>query len=354
MVSLTDPRANNFNILRLVAASSVIFSHATDIADGRHDFFQDTIGYSGGWIAVSAFFSISGFLIYRSMVRSQSTRDFLISRSLRIFPGLIVMLILSTTIIGFTLTTLPADSFFARSEPYSYILGNSILYLPQYLLPGVFEDNPLTAVNGSLWTLRFEFTSYILTLLLFLIGAFRGPRAFLAMTVIMLVGYFAVLAFAGVTGRLDELLYDGSGVAKLHRLWFAFFLGILVGRYIDVFRPRAWMVLASGVAAVLLFDTALFLTALVVLITLALFWFAFLQGHWLEPFRRMEDYSYGIYIYAFPVSQAVEHYSPSLSPFTNAVLTFVATLPLAALSWHIIEKPALSLKHRLLMRRQAG
>lgn len=282
------------------------------------------------------------------MMRSQSTRDFLISRSLRIFPGLLVMLIVTTVFLGLVFSSLPASGFFARPETYRYIIGNSVLYLPQYELPGVFESNPLRAVNGSLWTLRFEFTCYLLTLLLFLIGAFRSQRSFLIAIFVMLAGYFALLIVAGATGRLDSLLNDGSGLAKLHRLWFAFLLGIVVGRFVETFQIKFWMVLATGVAAVMLFETALFLTAFVLFITAFLFWFAFLQGRWLEPFRRMQDYSYGIYIYAFPISQAVEQVSPGLSPFSNAVVTFVATLPLAAMSWHWIEKPSLSLKSRLI------
>lgn len=347
-LALTDPRANNFNVLRLVASSAVIFSHAFEIAANEHDFFQNTIGYSGGWLAVSAFFSISGFLIYRSIVRSQSVRDYFLSRCLRILPGLWVMLILTTIVLGVFFSTIGLTEFAGNPQSINYLFGNGVLYFPRYVLPGVFEQNHLNAVNGSLWTLRFEFTCYLITLLLFLFGFYRSSRAFIFLIALMVIGYFGLLGLAAWSGNLSNILFDGSSISKLHRLWFAFFLGILVGRYIDVFQPRLWMVIASGMTCVVLFRTPFFATALIAFLAATLFWFAFLQGRWLEPFRRMHDYSYGIYIYAFPVQQAVAQLIPELSPFGNGLLSLAITTPLAALSWYFVEKPALALKPRLM------
>lgn len=351
MSNLSDARENNFNILRLVAASAVIFSHATDITENEEDILAQLTGYSIGWVAVSAFFSISGMLIYLSVVRSQSVWDYVVARSLRIFPGLWVMLVVSLGILGLTIATIPPESFFRNPEVPQYILGNAILYVPQYLLPGLFETNPLPAVNGSLWTLRFEFTCYIITLLLFLVGAYRTQQQFLVMCVVVLVGYFSFLGLGALTGTLDTVLHDGSDFAKLHRLFFAFFLGIVMGRYVHRFRPKGWMVLASMAFCLVFFRTPLFVTTFVAMISMILFWLAFLQHPWLVPFRSMPDYSYGIYIYAFPVQQLVEHLMPEMGWFENALLSLLITLPFAALSWHVIEKPALSLKGRLSPKR---
>lgn len=351
MQKLSDPRENNFNILRLVAASAVIFSHAVDLTTGHHDFLAEKIGYSGGWIAVSAFFSISGMLIYKSIVRSRSVREYMTARSLRIFPGLWVMLILTTLFLGPAISTLSISEYFTSSQLPEYFFGNAILYVPRYFLPGVFESNPLTAVNGSLWTLRFEFTCYLITLLLFLIGAYRTETTFRIMCAIIVAGYLGYLGLGIVQGTLDQVLYDGSDIAKLHRMFFAFFVGIIVGHYIDQIRPKAWWVVLSGAATWISFGTPLFATALIIFIALAVFWFAFLQQGWLVPFRQMQDYSYGIYIYGFPVQQTTEHFLPGLSSLGNALLSLAVTLPFAAASWHFVEKPALGLKARLLTKR---
>ena len=149
------------------------------------------------------------------------------------------------------------------------------------------------------------------------------------------------------------MLYDGSDFAKLHRLFFAFFLGIVMGRYVHCFRPKGWMVFASMALCVVFFSTPLFLTALVTTTSVTLFYLAFLQHPWLVSFRSMPDYSYGIYIYAFPVQQFVEDLMPEMGWLENALLSLLITLPFAALSWHLIEKPALSLKGHLNPKRAA-
>lgn len=351
MPQLSDPRDNNFNILRLVAASSVIFSHATHIVSNDIDLLKSTIGYSVGWVAVSAFFSISGMLIYLSVVRSQSVWNYVAARCLRIFPGLWFMLVVTTALLGVFFSTLPALQFFTDPETAGYIAGNAYLYAPKYSLPGVFETNPLSAINGSLWTLRFEFTCYILTLVCFLVGAYRSEQRFLLLCGVFALGYFGFLAFGFATNTLDSILYDGSDFAKMHRLCFAFFLGILMGRYIETFRPRGWMVLGSIVPCLLTFGTPFFATFLIIAIAMTLFWFAFLQHPWLVPFRSMPDYSYGIYIYAFPIQQALAYLMPGSDWLTNSLLSLLITLPFAAFSWHVIEKPALSLKPKTSMKR---
>ncbi|MDZ4309656.1 MAG: acyltransferase [Cypionkella sp.] len=344
MIAVTDPRSNNFNLLRLVAASSVIFSHAVDIVTGKPDGIESLIGHSGGWIAVSAFFSMSGFLIYRSIQRSANIMEYICARCLRILPGLWAMLLLTTLFLGVFLSSLPLSTYIVHTQTGGYILGNALLYWPNYLLPGVYETNPLQAVNGSIWTLRFEFTCYLLTLLLFLIGAYRSERAFLVLVGTTLIGYLGMIAAAASMGRLDSLLHDGSDIGKLHRLWFAFFIGIVIGRYVEILWFRFWMVALAVIVSIALFRTPLFETVLILSIGLAVFWFAFQQATWLAPFRRMHDYSYGIYIYAFPVQQAVVHLAPNLSPMGNAIVSLVVTVPIAALSWHWIEKPILAMK----------
>lgn len=354
MPHLSDHRQNNFNILRLVAASAVIFSHAYEITGQEHDVFKTWIGYSGGWIAVSAFFSISGMLIYKSIVRSGSVRDYMIARCLRIFPGLWAMLFLSVMFLGIFFSSLPPTIFFSDLQVSEYFLGNSVLYLPRYFLPGVFEMNNIEAVNGSLWTLRFEFTCYLITLLLFLIGAYRNERTFLTFAAIYLLVYFGYVGYSVWQGNLQSLLYDGSDIDKLHRLFFAFFVGILMGRYVEHFRPGLWLVLLSLALCYLTFETALFLSSLMLFIGTTLFWLAFIQGSWLEPFRTMPDYSYGIYIYAFPIQQIVAQVAPHASPMANSVISLALTLPFAAASWHLIEKPALGLKARLSTKKAPG
>ena len=53
------------------------------------------------------------------------------------------------------------------------------------------------------------------------------------------------------------------------------------------------------------------------------------------------DASYGIYIYAFPIQQALRLYFPEIDPLTLFAGAMALTTPLALASWHVIEKPCL-------------
>ncbi|WP_460990640.1 acyltransferase family protein [Sinomonas soli] len=351
MLAVNDARANNFNVMRLIAASGVIFSHASDIALGRPDALAESMGYSGGWIAVTAFFAISGMLIYRSMVKSQSVRDYLIARSLRIFPGLWVMLIISVVILGLLFSSHLSD-YFLSGQVRDYLLGNGVLYRPEYFLPGLFENNALPGVvNGSLWTLRFEFTCYLAVLALFLLKGFQSERNFLIALSAYAVGYCAFLVVSGFQGNLEGALSDGSDMAKLHRLSLAFVLGMIAGRYSGRIRIRGWMVAVMALASWASFGTVVFSTLLIASVALAVFWAAFWQAPFLVPMRRMHDYSYGVYIYAFPVQQCVAHLLPGLTALGNAVVSLAFTLPLAAGSWYLVERPALRFRTSLATKR---
>lgn len=73
--------------------------------------------------------------------------------------------------------------------------------------------------------------------------------------------------------------------------------------------------------------------------------FGLTANTWLSRLSNL-DYSYGIYIYAFPIQQALVGFYPKMPLLLYLLLSTVCTLSLAALSWHWIEKPALRLKPR--------
>src|SRR5215471_7752815 len=152
-------RQNNFDALRLLAAASVIFSHSFLIAEGSQarewlillTGNQCILGLTG----VFVFFAISGFLVTQSFEQTANPWHFLAKRALRIFPGLLV-------------TTLSLGTYLIRPEPYEYVLGNTLLDQTVHELPGVsFVKNPVgLEINGSLWTLRYEFVMYLMVLVL--------------------------------------------------------------------------------------------------------------------------------------------------------------------------------------------
>src|SRR4051812_34094651 len=83
-------RDNNLNALRMVAASSVMFSHSYVLTGHM---FEEPLAVASahrtdtGTIGVVVFFAISGFLIAQSLSR-RSLGPYALARVLRIVPGL--------------------------------------------------------------------------------------------------------------------------------------------------------------------------------------------------------------------------------------------------------------------------
>src|ERR1700728_122809 len=172
-------RDNNFDALRLLAAATVICSHSFLIADGNEN-SEPLIVLSGrqsilGLAGVFVFFAISGFLVTQSFVETRSPWRYLLKRCLRIFPGFFVALVLAGFVLAPMVTTLPLHQYFLSPAPYRYVFWNMLFDLRQHELPGVmFVDNPVgLEVNGSLWTLGYEFQMYLMVLALGLLGLLR-------------------------------------------------------------------------------------------------------------------------------------------------------------------------------------
>lgn len=142
---LASRRNNNFNLIRMLAATAVLMSHSYPLALG-HDAVEplsDWIGLSLGELAVITFFCVSGFFISLSRDRAGSTVDFSTARFLRIYPGLTLVLLLSAFLIGPLFTTLSASEYFRSGETYGYLTHNLTLFSMKFQLPGVFENTPL-------------------------------------------------------------------------------------------------------------------------------------------------------------------------------------------------------------------
>jgi peptidoglycan/LPS O-acetylase OafA/YrhL len=328
---------NNFNVLRVVAATMVIFAHSYDLENipGLGDPLKMLTGKSLGWAGVGAFFVISGFLIMQSLERNPSVLRFARARALRIFPGLIVCVAATVTAMSFV-TTKDAEEYWSAAQTLFYAVGNASLLSVQYELPGVFEANPYPkAVNGSLWTLPYEVVCYLCAAGLAMAGAIEKRRRwiFFALTL------FAYVAF-GMMAKPHWPLYHR--LDNFHRLAFCFLLGMMAAS-IPGFKLRGWPVLCLvGFCFVMPKGFALS-TAMSVAIAAIVFWLAFLASPTLRKLSSLPDYSYGIYVYAFPIQQSLFMWS-DMPPLLNAGATCLLVLIPASASWHFIEKPALALK----------
>lgn len=330
-------RDNNLNLIRVIAATGVLVSHAYPITGGpgTPEPAEALTGFTLGSLCVMVFFALSGFLITQSFDRSKSTEDWLGARIARLFPGLIVVTIATVVILGPLATTLPVGDYFAQIETYTYVPRNVTLAKLQFGLPGVFVSNPYPmAINGSLWTLFYEVLCYGGVLIAFVTGLI-GRRAI-------------VLGLAGVACVLYVLSGSEELVGKLpDRLASFRFLSLpfLIGSVFYLVRenlPLRWsMALLLGAMAFIARGTILYDFAFTLALSYATFCAGFAAGRRLLFYNRFGDYSYGIYVYAFPIQQSIVAAGLAQSALMNIALAFPATLACAYVSWHWVEKPAL-------------
>ncbi|HEY1772553.1 MAG TPA: acyltransferase [Gammaproteobacteria bacterium] len=324
---------NNYLLLRFVAALLVIYGHSYAIAKlpGREDLVQRLLGFTyAGGVGVDVFFVISGFLVTASYLNRRNWPEFMKARCLRIFPGLIVCILAIAFLLGPFVTTLSPTEYLFGPQLYTDLFHSLLLHLR---LPGVFEHLPQQAVNGSLWTLPPEFLLYLLVGVAGLSGVLFLRRIYLP----LLVGLGALCI-----ALTDQVHFFEENQIYL-RLFILFGAGSLVRVFADRMPLSTWLLVAAVVPVALLYHSYLFPDAFSVWLVYAVFWLAYVPNlHW---FNRAGDYSYGLYIYAFPIEQTLRQCFPAILPLQLFAAASVLTLGCAMLSWHFVEQPALRLKN---------
>lgn len=339
-------RDNNYNLLRMIAAAAVIFTHsyaltghpASEPLRARFPDQEITIARLG----VMVFFVISGYLVTKSLVRRGSVARFVEARVLRIYPALIAAVLVSLAI-GAWASPLPLTSFLAHEQVTRYVLVNTTMlhYQVEFFLPGVFLELPNSIVNGSLWTLPSEVRMYVLVGLFGVSGLLKTRLAFL----------LAVLGLSGFCLWNPELSSKLVGVVYLATCFAAGASCFLLRTSLPISTPLMAIFSFLAVAAI---GTPLFRPALHIAVVYGTFWFAYVPGGILRHYNRIGDYSYGTYIYAWPVQQLILTNHPGMTPQPLAVFAMLATLPFAIASWHLLEHPLLRLKGRTAISRMAG
>lgn len=335
--SFSSDRNNNVDALRLIAAFLVLYSHTIGFVTKESQIWPFYYG-SVGRIGVNIFFIISGFLITQSYLRTQRPSKYIWSRCLRIFPALIVVVVLAAFVLAPFVTSLSFSDYFRNGATYSYLLNITLFYDNQNL-PGVFTQNPVSqAVNGSLWTLKYEILYYLIVLLLGLIGFLRNGKIVAGLFILSIV-----LTYFNIGDAIN--IYTVNIQAAI-RMFSYFSAGMAAYLYRDHFHLS--LKLAFFILALLLIgsfntgykdDLFVFLLAYLVLF---IAYYPKINIRWLSKYG---DFSYGVYIWAFPIIQTVIYLYPSINCWMALAFTAIITLILGVLSWHLIEKRALAYKN---------
>ena len=332
-------RDNNLNLIRAIAATAVLVSHAYPISlgPGTPEPLHALTGYTLGGTAVAIFFVISGFLITMSFERTRNTKAFIAARILRLFPGLIVSLLLVAFILGPITTTLTTMGYLGNVATYTFLVKNTLLILPQYTLPGVFEDLPYPTVEGSIWTLFYEVACYIGVFLLGIAGLLRRKLAMYVILAALTVIFLMVPSYA-------EALHPK--LRSLITLGFPFAVGTLFYLLRDKLPLSIIGVIVLAGLTWALASTPLYPAMFNIAIGYATFWLAYIPGGAMRAYNKLGDYSYGIYIYAFPLQGFAIWLFGNMTPIQNMLIAFPMTLAISIVSWHLIEAPALEWRHR--------
>lgn len=338
-----DPRCNGLNLLRLILATGVIVYHSFRLLGRTIPAGPVEQALSQLW--VDGFFVLSGFLIVGSWCRRPEIAPFVRNRFLRIYPGFFVCLVLTAWVFA-PLGAHLGDDDLAVADQVHYIVTNAGLYIRDFGIGGTPTDVPESgAWNGSLWTLVWEALCYLAVLVAGVVGLLRLRHGVLA----VFLGAWALALVTDVTALGDRSFplltraYGSLGMADLGRFALVFAAGGLVHRYQGRL-PCRWSVV--GLCAVVVTVT-MWLPDYRLVAAPALAYGLVAAGALLRRprFHITQDISYGMYIYGFPVQQLLVLAGVGAWGVGGlAVAAMILTVPLAAMSWFLVERPAMRVK----------
>lgn len=329
--------SNNITLLRHFAAFFVLITHSYGLTNKINDEFLEKItgqSISLSRVGLIIFFFISGFLITQSLVSSSSIKQFLWKRFLRIYPALIVLMILTVFVLGPAFTELPVKKYFASSETWQFLLGTSLIRM-RFVLPGVFN---VEGVNGSLWSLPIEFRLYLLLALLSVIGFIKKRRLFFLFVFLFLIGALIIVA-----GHLSVPFF---AVISPYMFWGMYFL---TGSFVFFIKDKIKLDYKILLALLALWYFTRNIETISVITELVAFSYFTLVMSFKTPvvfnkFFEQNDFSYSMYLYAFPLQQIFIYKYAEISPIILSIVTCLALIPFCWFSWNFVEKPTLKLK----------
>lgn len=335
LASLSNNKENNFNAIRLLAAVLVIYSHHFALYYGAGIHLDPLAMISNsklsfGALAVNIFFVISGFLIAASFLNNSLLR-------------FIFMIFLTIICFYFLFSHENFMAYINRNDVLSYLKNIFILLGLNVVIDGVFTNNVYpSTINGSLWTLPWELRMYILLTIVALFSTYRR-------IVILLIAILSPIVY--IVNDIINITENLSIILALRMTSFFF-----IGAAFYFFKDKIYISnKISGLLLLFIFFTIitesadLIFVLNVVAVPYLIFYFAYKIPQ-IKFLNGKNDYSYGLYIYAFPIQQFIImiNYKNNLVSnshfYFSLILSTVLIFIFAYLSWHMVEKKFLSFK----------
>jgi peptidoglycan/LPS O-acetylase OafA/YrhL len=339
---VTSPtqRTNSLNLVRFICAFIVLVSHLDWIAGNPRDLLRDA-----GICAVGVFFGISGYLLTASALNSFSFRNFLRNRFLRIYPGFFVALTLTSFVFApiYTWRECSSECNFNVLSIIEYFFSNLTIHIGQPGIAGTLQESAVEKWNPSLWTLEYEVISYFFLSLIYLFNELNKMKASFVLLGMSAFIYISSLAF-------PFLPYSSLKLIAYFQIFF-FFGSCLY--FLKAFMSYRFYKLLA-ILLLMYFNHALKYPSNIAELKLVCYgllciFLALMVGLHFRPFIfKNNDYSFGIYIYAGPVTHLVLLFWSSIADNWLIYSTTVCaiTLIFAIFSWHCVEKPSLKFKVR--------
>jgi peptidoglycan/LPS O-acetylase OafA/YrhL len=335
-IQQTGGHASGFDYMRLALALSVISIHVPAVCYGplsimRPDYgpFRTVVN-----LVLPMFFTLGGFLVAGSLDRTRSLLTFAGLRVLRLMPALLVDTVFTALILGPLLTDVPLAQYFSAHQLHVFFFN--IVGDPHYYLPGVFDRNVEHQVNGQLWTIPYELICYGGLALAALLGIYRRRWLFLFLTALFVCAQAAAALVLGPHFFEPRFMLIGC---------------FLCGAVFSQFREYVPWSPILAIFALVIAQIALLSVVTRPLAILPAAYFTVFLGL-TNPKRNAlidtGDYSYGLYLYGFPIQQALFAALPIARLWYGQWgLSLLASAIFAVLSWHLVEKHALAQKARL-------
>ena len=322
---------NCFDFLRFFFAFNILLAHLWELSQSHSLYFLSN--FSNPNIAVKGFFVISGFLVAKSYTNTTSLKKYFIKRAKRILPAYLFVVLFATVILSF-FSTYNFSEYFKDSAIYQY-LGWNIIFLNfmHPCLPGLFDNNVLCAVNGALWTLKVEEGFYIiLPLIFYFILKTKKPFAILLSIYILSILYWFVMDF-----YFNKPLFAKQLPGYLAYFAVGIFL-FLNFQSLMKYKINSLIIAISTLVILSFFELQInifYPAAFGIIVIIAAYSLPFLNN-----FGKYGDFTYGIYIYHFPIIQLFRQYNlfERFNPYLMAILVILITFLFAILSWFFIEK----------------
>ncbi len=335
-------RDNGFNLLRLVAAVSILVAHCTlviPVITLEEASANPNIRF-GVDILLAVFFVFSGFLITASMDRNNNILRFAVARILRVFPGLIVVSFLLAFILGPVVTTVTLSEYFSSPETWSFAPALSLYLDHGATLRGVFTNHPVSsAVNMPIWTLRYEVIIYAAFPLIYHLFLTRGQKF---KATIFIVSFAAIILQHALPTVFPEFIFKKDAISNLIFFGSSFMIGTALWTFRQSIPHSINMVFISWA----LFAASMHLDIGILFGVMAagysFIWLAFANIPIMRAYNVMGDYSYGVYIIHFPVAQTIYQFNNGITPALLSIQTLSITLCLAIILWNLVEKPSIN------------